>query len=385
MYWQNKIKAAKNAGEYLGRFVSSNAHAQQAIPAQHRLLSAGGMFLGWVAGDKVRDAAFGVNQTSEGEFVELKREDIPLILRPIYHTIKWDPQSDAPADKWKKLLHQSIPAVVAAGGTLAGSEMVFQLNGRAAGIMDARNLRNPVSALTADKVVEHGQSFFASIGTALTGGAGASSMLPIVYGALLNLRFLLANGGKINIGNAIGGNVGPEKAIMERMAKVAFYAKSAANKEGKLSKDWAVIYVKEGMKPLFPEKLNTREKEEEAIEIVHKKLQNIYDKHYAKGLRDDNLINAVSDEVKHEMGDAAPTLNKEGKIEYHGFDKLILKDMKYSFDDVKLGNAVPIVRAATELAAEKAGIRKEVSAGAQEERIRNQYINSTSHATVGIA
>jgi len=384
MYWQNKIKAAKNAGEYLGRFVSSNAHAQQAIPAQHRLLSAGGMFLGWVAGDKVRDAAFGVNQTSEGEFVELKREDIPLILRPIYHTIKWDPQSDAPSDKWKKLLHQSIPAVVAAGGTLAGSEMVFQMNGRAAGFINATNMNKLSSVLRTDGGVEYNQSRLPSIGTALTGGAGAASMIPIAYGAFLNLRFLLANGGKINIGNAIGGNLGPEKAIMERMGKVAFYVRSAANKEGKVSKDWAFIYVKEGLKPLFPERLNTPEKEEKAIQIVHDTFQQVYAEYETKGLKGDNLINAVKSKIESIMGDVQPTLNEKGKIEYHGFDKFVLEKLKYSFDDVKLGNAVPTMRAATEFVAENTGIGKEASATAQEERIRNQYINST-HAAVGIA
>lgn len=370
---------AKNIGDYVGRFVSSNAHAQQTVPALHRLLSAGGMYIGWLGGDKVRDALFAVNQTSEGEFVEVKREEIPIILRPIYHKIEWNPHSDAPGDQWKKLLHQMLPAATAAAGTLAGSEMVFQMNGRAADFSAAKNSKE-ISTVTAHMMAQYPQSRIFSALTALTGGAGGASMLPIAYGAFLNLRFLLANGGKINLGNYAGGNLSPEKALVERLGKVGFYVKSATNSAGKIGEEWSQIFVKEVLDPIFGKSLDTPEKIEKARKIVHGTFQRVYDESWKADLRGEELIEAVSKKMQKIMGDAKPVLNERNKIEYHGFDKFVQKDLGFNFDDVTLGNSVAIIRTINEWLAKTFGWGKHVSAENLQNILREQRRNAEGFA-----
>lgn len=380
MIWKGTTitSGVKEIGDYVGRFVSSNAHAQQTIPALHRLLSAGGMYLGWIGGDKVRDALFAVNQTSEGEFVEVKREEVPIILRPIYHKIEWNPHSDAPGEQWKKILHQTLPAATAAAGTLAGSEMVFQMNDRAAGFIAGRKSKE-LSLITADRITQYPQSRLFSVLTALTGGAGGASMLPIAYGAFLNLRFLLANGGKINLGNSAGGNLSPEKALTERIGKVAFYVKSATNSAGKIGEEWSQIFVKDVLKPIFGKNLDSPEKEEKIRKIIHGTFQKAYDELWEKGLRGEKLIEEVSNKMHNIMGDAKPVLNR-GRIEYQGFDKYVQKDLGFNFDDITLGNSVSIIRTLTEWLAKTFGWGKNVSAEHHQNIIREQRRNAEGFA-----
>ena len=123
MGWKEKL-------ELPGRFLEFGGHAQQAIPSQHRLRNAAGMFIGWWALDQVRHVVFGVKMKSEGEYVEIKREDVPAPLQFLYKTIDWDPHSEAPEHQWKKLMYQLFPGVGAGVGAVAGSITAFQGNGR---------------------------------------------------------------------------------------------------------------------------------------------------------------------------------------------------------------------------------------------------------------
>ncbi|MEK6745705.1 MAG: hypothetical protein AABY33_01555 [Pseudomonadota bacterium] len=382
MGWQSKIvDGVKATGEYVGSFISRNGHAQQTVPAQHRLSSIAGMYFGWVGGDKVRDALFAKNQTSEGEFVEVKREDVPLILRPIYHKIEWNPHSEESSEKWKKLLHQTIPAFTAAAGTMAGSALIFQLNGRSAAFKETmRKMKNgeAVGFHEADTATQFGQSGIYTWLAAATAGAGASSAIPILFSLGISGRFAAANAAKINLTNSIGGNLNSERALGERMDKIVFYVKSAINSGGKISRDWSKIFVEQSLEPNFGKVLNVPGEKEKAIDIIHKTVQGIYDKQHKSGLRGEKLIGAVSKEIKNHLGIIKPTINSQGKTEYHGIEKFVREKLGYNFSSAILGNAIPWSRSLNEGFTKLTGIGKGSSAARTEEYIRQQERNAAN-------
>ncbi|GEM_PF-2508949 len=380
MNWQNKIKGnVVNAGDYVGRFISTNGHAQQAFPAMHRAAAVTGMYLGWKGGDKIRDALFAVNKTSEGGYDEIKREDVPFILRPIYHKIGWTPLSDKPSDKWKEILYDFLPAAGAAAGTVAGSMSIFHFNGRAANIAKYKNPNTIVSFVRADELVQHGQSALPLTITSAFGGFSADSLLIFLQGIGINSTYLAKSGNANNILNHSGGNLGPAKALAERIAKVPFYTKSAINSGGKISEDWAKIFVDRFLKPIFGKNLDTLEKETKAHKIVHNTFQEIYDKH-SKTLQGENLIKAVSDEMEIKFGVPELTVGEKGKVIYQGIDKFVQESLGLKMEDVTLGNASPTVRAMHEGWVKFTGLGKSTSAASNQERLvkqRNQIHNHT--------
>lgn len=360
-----------DAADYVGKFISTNGHAQQAIPAMHRLSAAGGMYLGWKGGDQMRDAVFANNQISEGEFVEKKKEEIPGPLRFMYHAIDWNPHSDAPSEQWKKILYQSMPAIGAALGTVAGSSAIFHFNGRAAKYAEFKKPNTTLSVMDAEYATGYAQGGIHVFGTSLLGGASATSGLVVPYGMELNTGFYTRNGNAVNLFNRSGGNLAPPKALEERLAKVPFYIQSAIKSGGKISKDWASIFVRNTLKHQFPKDLDTTAKEAKAIDTVHGFLQEIYDKH-SKTLNGEELIKKVRKEAETKFGIIKPTYDEKGQIVYHGYDKLIKEDLSLKFEDLVLGNSSRFARAIKEGVSKVTGIGRSTTAEAWQQRIIDQ-------------
>lgn len=360
-----------DAADYVGKFISTNGHAQQSIPAVHRLSAAGGMYLGWKGGDQIRDSVFANNQISEGEFVEKKKEEIPAPLRFMYHSIDWNPHSDAPSDQWKKILYQAMPAIGAAVGTVAGSSAVFQFNGRAANYAKYKNPATTLSVLQADDAALYSESALPLIFTSMLGGASASSIVGVLlFGFSLNAGFYPRNGNAINLGNNSGGNLAASKALAERISKIPFYITSAEKSNGKISPEWAKIFVSRVYKNLFPKHLDTAKKEAEAADIVHNELQKSYDQHKALGL--EGCIKSVSKEIKEKLADIAPTYDERDKILYHGHDKFFQEKLGFKVENAVLGNSSPRARSIRNHASNATGIGKDTTPEAFESHLIRQ-------------
>lgn len=360
MGWQEHITGKiKGAGDWAGRFISNGGHAQQDIPAQHRLLAAGGMLLGWVALDKLRDVIFGFNQVSEGDFEEIKREHVPAPLRFLHKTIDWNPHSEKPEDQWKKLAHQMLPAIGAGVGTVAGSMYAFERNKRAHKFVELKNSKNPLLLPDADMAAQYAQSRTLRILTAATGGFSAASMLPLVYGAMLNLSFASANGARIFTGDLAMGNAAPTRAVETHLGGLSNFLKNSITKEGKISDKWAEGMVNKVLTPLFAKDLKSPQAQEEMREKIQQILQKSFDGHNAEGITKDKVIEAVAADMKKAFGNSKEGIDKT--ITELGLDK----------KDATLGNAIPIVRDFTDFLA-KIGIGKDRSSQSFVEKMQYQ-------------
>ncbi len=373
MNWQTSIgNGIKNAGDYAGKFLVNGSHAQQALPAQHRLLAAGGMFLGWIAMDKLRDVIFGTNQVSEGEFVDVKREDVPGPLRFLHKTIDWDPCSDAPEEQWKKLAHQMIPAVGAAVGTVVGSMYAFELNGRAQDYVKFKGSKSPLLFMDAEMGAQYANSRSMRILTAATGGFAAASMMPLIYGSFLNMAFASANGARIFTGDLAMGNSGPAKALGGQLGVIPNYVKAALKSNGQVSEAWADGFVKKVLNPMFGKNLKNPEAQAEVRHKIQKILQDAFDKHKGEGLNPDKFAAAVEADMKKIFGN-----NKDGK----GFDKAI-EMLGLRKEDAKLGRGIPLVSDFNEFLG-KFGVGKDTNAASWMARTQANKSAATSSPVMG--
>ncbi len=394
MTWRETIsKAGRNAGQYL----IDNSHAQQAIPSQHRLLAASGMFVGWWALDKIRDIVFGMNQISEGEFEEVKKEDVPLPLRFLHKTIDWNPHSDDPNEQWKKLAHQMLPAIGAGFGTMAGSMGAFEMNGRAQKFADSKHLKS-LSFMDAEWLSQYAQAKPLRMLTAFTGGFSAASMMPLVYGAFLNLSFASANGARIFSGNFANGAAGPAKALDAKLGTLPTFIKDAVDHNGKINDAWAKGFVEKVLTPLFGKDLKTHEAQVEVRHKLQKIFKDTFDKY--KGLNPEELpkIKKLMEEKK--VTDVSQLRLSEKQI-HEAFIDAVSSDMKKIFgnnkqgfevsleklglkvENAKLGNANPTIRAFNEFLV-KVGIRdKSASAESFAERVTNHRKNAATSAAIG--
>lgn len=363
MTWTEKIG---NMFEPAAKFLQNGSHAQQPIPSQHRLLAAGGMFVGWWALDKIRDIAFGMNQVSEGEYEEIKREDVPLPLRFLHKTIDWNPHSDAPEEQWKKLAHQLLPAIGAGVGTVAGSTYAFQRIGVEQKMAGLKNNKGVWAFMDAEYAAQHIQSKPLRVLTAFTGGFSAASMLPLVYGAFLNMAFASANGARIfTVGSGLAaGNVGPAKALDAQLGSLPAYVKAAVNKDGKINEAWAKGFVDKVLSPLFGKKLDTPEAQAEVRGKIQKILEDTfknYEKKVASGaIKKDDFVKEVAKEVEDKFGKGDKGL------------KATLKELNLDMKDVTLGNANPAIRAFNEMLVKVGIVSKENSATSFAAKIQEQ-------------
>lgn len=356
------VGGIKKAGDWAGRFLSNGGHAQQAIPAQHRLFAAGGMFIGWVALDKLRDIMFGLNQVSEGEYHEIKREDVPAPLRFLHKTIDWNPHSEAPEDQWKKLAHQMLPAIGAGIGTVAGSMYIFEKNKRGPAYRKAKDANYGVLFMDAEDAAQHAQATPLRILTAATGGFSAASMMPFIYGAFLNLSFASANGARIFTGDLSMGNSNPAKALATQLDSLPNILKEAVDNKGVLSEKWAEGIVNKVIKPLFNNDLKSPEKQEQVKRIILNDLKRTVKKYEAQGLSKEKVAEKASADMKAKLGH-----REDGS----GIDKYVTETLGLKKENATLGNAIPAARYLNEGLA-KIGIGKNTNAQSFVDRLRKE-------------
>lgn len=363
MSWETKIgESTKKVGEYAGKFLANGGHAQQDIPAQHRLLNAGVMFLGWWAGDKLRDVLFGTNQISEGEFVDIKREDVPAPLRFLHKAIDWDPYSEAPSEQWKKLAHQLLPAVGAGVGAVAGSMMAFERNGRA-NTFATHKKAGSLALMDAEMAAQYAQSTPLRVLAAAFGTFSAASGLTFLYGLFLNTAFASANGARVFTGSLAKGNMGPAKALDAQLGSIGVYVKEAAAHGGAMDDKWAKAFVEKVLEPLFGHELQTPEAQERAVKTLQGMVERAYQKAAASGHDPKAIAKQVSDELA-------------GLLSKNHIDQTLLTEFHLDPKKAVLGNATPIIRwpvEALEKVSSMLGIKSKTSMHSFQERLNHTF------------
>ena len=367
MNWETKIgDGVKQTGEYAGKFLANGGHAQQDIPAQHRLLNAGVMFGGWWAGDKLRDIMFGVDQISEGEYVPIKREDVPAPLRFLHKTIDWDPHSEAPEDQWKKVVHQLMPAVGAGVGAVAGSMYAFERNGRAQEF--AKNkAAGKLNLMDADMGAHYSQAAPLRVLTAGFGTFSSASGLTFLYGLFLNMSFAAANGARIFSGALSKGNLGPAKALEGQLGSIGSYVKAAVHSRGEVNNAWAKQFVERVLEPLFGHELKSPEAQEKARETLQGIVKESYHKFQSSGKPASEIAEAVTKDLQEKLGkdNIGVTLKRD-----FGLDPI----------NAILGNANAAIRwpvKAMQDLAESLGVGGKSNVGAFERKLKAHQTNST--------
>ena len=343
------FKAPKKALGFAGDFLENGAHAQQSIPSQHRLKAAGGMFVGWWGLDKLRDYMFGYNQKSEGEYVEIKPEDVPLPLRWLHKSVEWDPYSDSPENLHKKALYQTMPLVGAAVGTLLGSMSAFMVKTPSGLTLAETFVKNTnaksLTLLEADTAFQYKQSGIFSWLTAAFGGFSAASGLTPAYGAALNARFAAANGARVWIpewlaklfgieGGLKMGNASPAKAMDALLKSVPSYIKAAENGMEDALEIWADTVNNRVIETLFAKDFKNPEVQAAARQKIQEFVEKSYQRHKAEGLDLAGLQTIVAEDAKKNLGGGA-------------FEQFATKELGLDIKNVTLGNANPIFRAIT--------------------------------------
>jgi len=328
----------KKAAEFPFKFLANGGHAQQAIPSQHRLFNAAFMMGGWWALDQLRDIVFGVNQVSEGEFVEIKKENVPAPLRFLHKAIDWDPYSDAPQEKWKKLAHQMMPAIGAGVGAVAGSMFAFELNGRAR-VFKGYKQAQSLDLLKADDAVQYGQASPLRVLTALFGSFSSASALTTVYGGTLNPSFASAAGARTFFGNPkiffskdffkrmfdnlSHGNANPLKAANTIVGDLV-------HSKGKMSESAAQGFVDKVLAPMFGHELHTPELQERARKTLQELVAKSHEAALASGKSEAEIAAEFSKQINYHLKDGLGHTVQE----HFGFD----------VNKATLGNANPIIR-----------------------------------------
>ena len=247
------------AARFPGEFLANSGHAQQAIPSQHRLLNAGGMVVGWWALDKVRDIAFGYTQKTEGEYVEIKREEVPALLRFLHKSVDWDPNSDAPNDQWKKIAYQVLPGVGGGVGAVAGSMYAFERSGRGQEFRAMKGSKS-LNMFDADFMAQYSHSNPLRVLAGVAATFSSASGLTFLYGFFLNAAFASANGAKVFTGSLKKGNLGVAKAADAILGKYSKNAHALEN-EGAVKK-----FMESVIEPMFGK--NAHEHEAEIHKVI---------------------------------------------------------------------------------------------------------------------
>lgn len=366
------IDSVKSKIAWAGEFLANGAHAQQTLPSQHRLRAAGGMFLGWVTGDKLRDYIFGITQKSEGEYVEIPREDVPAPLRFLHKTIDWNPHSDAPEDQYKKILYQCIPMVTAGLGTVAGSMSAFGPVGPLSGQLGANGREGMFKKYTAaksltlpeaDMSAQYAQAKTFRILTAMFGGFSAASMLNIVYGIMLNSAFVLAIGSRaFGFGGGLGmSNLGPARAADALVKGVGPYVKAFENGDKQALEQFATLFEKRVLEPLFKNDLKNPAEQEKVRKIIQGWVENSYKKH--SNLKAAELQTAVANDIQAKIG----TLNRKN-----------LKELGLNIENATLGEALPFSRRLHDFLENIGVVSKEKTKTSYMERVLRHPDNATA-------
>jgi len=328
MVWQDKIKQAL---ELPGKFLVNGGHAQQAIPSQHRLFNAAGMGAGWWVMDQMRHIVFGLKMKSEGEYEEVKREDVPEPLRFLHKTIDWDPLSDSPKDQWKKLVYELFPGMGAGAGAVLGSMYAFELNGRAQQFK-ANELKgwDKLKLLDADFAAQYAMSKPLRILSGIFGTFSAASGLTFLYGLTLNPAFSSAAGTRVFRGSLSKGNLAPHRAAEAEIGMIGAYIDEAV-KTGKVSDVWAQKFFDRVLEPLFGHELKTPEDQAKAVGTLQSIVEESYQKYNQNGRPAKEITEAVTKDIKEKLGNS-------------GIDETLKKRFGLDPKKANFGNANPMIR-----------------------------------------
>lgn len=91
-------------------------------PGFHRLLTAGGLTLGLLGGRRLMDI---ITARSAADNQDQWQEDTPEILRPIHGIMRYNPYSDAAADRWKFVIDRMVPVALGAVAVYGGGKLFF--------------------------------------------------------------------------------------------------------------------------------------------------------------------------------------------------------------------------------------------------------------------
>jgi hypothetical protein len=270
-----------------------------------------------------------VKQKSEGEYIEVKREDVPPPLRFLHKTIDWDPHSEEAEHQWKKLAYQFFPGVGAGIGAVAGSMLAFELNGRANTYKNMTQAKT-LNLMDADTAAQYSQAMPLRALTAAFGTFSSASGLTFLYGLFLNSSFAAANGAKIFTGALSKGALGPARALESQLGSIGAYVKEAAKAGGEINESWAKQFVERVLEPLFGHELHTAEAQAKARETLQKIVRQSYEKFGENGRPAEEIAKAVTDDLKVRLGK-----DKIGEV--------LLKEFGLDPLNATLGNANPML------------------------------------------
>ncbi len=91
-------------------WIAENAYV---APGMHRLLTAFGLTAGLWAGRQMMDI---ITAHNTAEDTEMRREQVPEILRPLYGIMRYNNYSDHSSDRWKGVIDAIAPAILGSFG-----------------------------------------------------------------------------------------------------------------------------------------------------------------------------------------------------------------------------------------------------------------------------
>jgi hypothetical protein len=164
-------------------------------PNFHRLYNAVGLAGGLYLGRKLMDIMVG--QKTDGTVVA--HEDVPGVLKPLHGILHYEHFSDAPEDRWMKVLDHLVPAAIGAMGAVAGSNAFFSkdfVKPVEAKLADVLKDPKKITLFDAERLSLYHQSKPWSLLTgvsALFGSASGAGLMPSVghYGADLSTLFAM--------------------------------------------------------------------------------------------------------------------------------------------------------------------------------------------------
>lgn len=317
MSWTQTLN---ETGLKAGKYLTKTFHAMQDIPAQHRLLNACVMGLGWLGGDYLRQIIFA--QKHDG--TEVKREDVPAPLQFMHGLVELNQCGDDPANRWKETVFELFPAVGAGLGAYYGSQLAFERNGREQAYESLKN-KKTLGIMEADNAAAYAASKPLRVLSGLFGIFSAASGLTAVYGLFLNGAFVTAANRTIFPGQAKSA-YGPAVAVKEHVSDLEKYVLHAAKHDGKIPKEWAEKFARNVITPLFP-----NQSEPEIRKMLQEMVQQSFAKAKAANVSPEAIEKAVVDDIRKIFEDKQipKTLVQLG---------IPAKEIR----NAKLGNAVPI-------------------------------------------
>jgi len=162
----------------------------------HRLHCAAGLTVGSWLGDAVMAALTGVTFTG----LPVKKEDVWKPLQKVFGTLKFNPHSDLPHDKWMQVMRWGIPGIVGGMAVIQGSKLFFESH--------RKKLKSATYLDEVESKAMMAQSQPWSISSAVSALFGYPSGMPMLpflnYSTNLGTRFSMASGRKVSLPGGLG-------------------------------------------------------------------------------------------------------------------------------------------------------------------------------------